>query len=760
MIFRLYTSSTIEEKLLRLAEHNVTIDRKLQNISRSTSDVLLTWGTTYLFNKLDEFHNASGVNTCSEECLFDELLEEFVNLITHKVVGWKEPMLEVFSYVKPKATKIQKPQYEKPPRKITRNERIHVSIQKTTNNLHESVASKPVTAKGASKSQSFAGDSFWSDATTTSFHDLLKLKISKLCELESAMEMFIRYIKNQKKTYVLEDSIRETKATNGLDLAKFLDVGIKVSGKLQFLDLILPELRKQKLRVLILYQDSASIGYILDDFLCQRFGEDSYERIDGVGILDKFKEVDFRRWQKKMYFLLSSMSVMYVLTTPIPDDGGDNPTVEQVRKRAKWDNNDYVCRELWDSLEAKYMTKDASSKKFLVSNFINYKMTDSKPVVKQYNELLGILGRFKHTLKHLKEELTLVELGSHMRIEESHKVEDSGKPKSNNVVDPPVVNMVEHNNSFRYNDNKGTRKHHDNTRADPNKKAKLLVGNVAKLVTLKGIAKVLMLAIKPMVQAQRVQWMDDDVAWRVDSGATVHVCKDRYWFKTYESLNDGSILHMQNESTALVHGRGCLDLRLNIVNDNIGSAMSTTKLNDSIRWHARLGHVHFKRMQDMSKDRFCYVYLLHSKDEALDKFKVFKTKVELQQGSLIKRFRTDRGGEYIDTLYFQYVGIIHETTAPYTSQQNGISERKNKVLKEMVNSMLSYSGLSQVLWGEAMAVVRLPYLKLKTLGERGIEYIFLGYAEHSKVFRFFSVPRPNLRIPNGTKDISGLVVPE
>ncbi|GJS51409.1 zinc finger, CCHC-type containing protein [Tanacetum coccineum] len=152
--------------------------------------------------------------------------------------------------------------------------------------------------------------------------------------------------------------------------------------------------------------------------------------------------------------------------------------------------------------------------------------------------------------------------------------------------------------------------------------------------------------------------------------------------------------------------------RLNIVSDNIGSAfMSTSKLNDSILWHARLGHVHFKRMKDMSKDwlipafdmdtekcktcmltkitkkpfqnvkretevlelihsdlcdlhatpslgnkkyfvtfiddasRFCYVYLLHSNDEALDKFKVFKTEVELQQGYLIKRFRTDRGGQ-------------------------------------------------------------------------------------------------------------------
>ncbi|GJV11165.1 hypothetical protein Tco_1352706 [Tanacetum coccineum] len=54
---------------------------------------------------------------------------------------------------------------------------------------------------------------------------------------------------------------------------------------------------------------------------------------------------------------------------------------------------------------------------------------------------------------------------------------------------------------------------------------------------------------------------DDDVVWWVDLGATVHVCKDRCWFKTFESLNDASILHIGNESTALVHGHGCVDLR-------------------------------------------------------------------------------------------------------------------------------------------------------------------------------------------------------
>ncbi|GKA97955.1 zinc finger, CCHC-type containing protein [Tanacetum coccineum] len=359
---------------------------------------------------------------------------------------------------------------------------------------------------------------------------------------------------------------------------------------------------------------------------------------------------------KKMHFLLSSMSVVYVLTTPIPEDGGDDATVEQIRKRAKWDNDDYVCRglilngmsdsffdiyqnvessELWDSLEAKYMAEDASSKKFLVSNFTNYKMTNSRPVLEQYNELLGILGRFtqhkinmdeaiqvsciidklpyfwkdfKHTLKHLKEELTLVELGSHLRIEESLRVQDSDKPKGNNVAGPSVVNMVEHNNSSTYNNNKGKRKYHDNTRDDPNKKEKptCIKGSVdGSSNSLKGQNMFnKSLPVYYVTYVSEAYFMQgDDVAWWVKSGVTVHVCKDRCWFKTYESLNDGSILHMGNGSTTLVHGRGCVDLRLNIVNDNIASAfMSASKLNDSILWHARLGHVHFKRVQDMFKD--------------------------------------------------------------------------------------------------------------------------------------------------------------
>ena len=59
--------------------------------------------------------------------------------------------------------------------------------------------------------------------------------------------------------------------------------------------------------------------------------------------------------------------------------------------------------------------------------------------------------------------------------------------------------------------------------------------------------------------------------------------------------------------------------------------------------------------------RFCYVYLLHSKDEALNMFKIFKNEVEVQLDSKVKRLRTDKGGEYYNPCYFQEMGIVHET---------------------------------------------------------------------------------------------------
>ncbi|GJV93957.1 zinc finger, CCHC-type containing protein [Tanacetum coccineum] len=523
--------------------------------------------------------------------------------------------------------------------------------------------------------------------------------------------------------------------------------------------------------------------------------------------LDKFEGHDFRRWQKKMHFLLTTLKVVYVLTTLMPELLED-ATVEAIRIRAKWENDDYICRghilngmsnslfdvytnvesakELWDSLESKYMAEDASSKKFLVSNFNNYKMVDSRPVMEQFNELFRILGQytqhglkinesisvssvidklppswkdFKHTLKHGKDDLSLVQLGSHLRIEESLRAQESDKGKGKEVGGPSV-NMTEEGK------NKTTNK--TKVKNGPMRKTVVLVPtrnqswnveSVARLVTSKEFAVVVKRTTQMLVVRERGLRTNpktnvDAIAWWIDSGATTHVCKDCCWFKTYESVEDGSVLYMGDDHFAPVHGKGSVTLEFSSGKTiTLFNVLYVPKLRKNLVSGPMLNKCGYKQVYEFDK------YIL------------------------------SKSGVFVEFGYYNS-GIIHEITVPYTSQQNGVAERKNRALKEMVNSMLSYSGLSEGFWGEAKltacyllnrvpnkrnntttyelwykkrpnlsylrvwgcrAVVRLPDPKRKTLGEKGIDYIFVGYAEHSKAYMFYVIE------PNESVSINSII---
>jgi hypothetical protein len=96
--------------------------------------------------------------------------------------------------------------------------------------------------------------------------------------------------------------------------------------------------------------------------------------------------------------------------------------------------------------------------------------------------------------------------------------------------------------------------------------------------------------------------------------------------------------------------------------------------------------------------RFCYVYLLKNKDKTLDYFKIYKAEVKNQLERKIKHLRSDRGGEYFPILFDEFCaehGIIHERTTPYSPESNGIAERKNRTLIDLVNAMLDTAGLSK-----------------------------------------------------------------
>ena len=113
------------------------------------------------------------------------------------------------------------------------------------------------------------------------------------------------------------------------------------------------------------------------------------------------------------------------------------------------------------------------------------------------------------------------------------------------------------------------------------------------------------------------------------------------------------------------------------------------------------------------------VYLLRNKNEAKDAFIKYKNEMENQLSKKIKRLRINREGKYESNpfnSFFEDHGIIHETTLLYSPKSNGVAERKNRTLKEMMNAMLVSSGTPLNLWEKAILSTchiqnKMPYKK-------------------------------------------------
>ncbi|KAL0370085.1 UNVERIFIED_CONTAM: Helicase protein MOM1 [Sesamum angustifolium] len=138
--------------------------------------------------------------------------------------------------------------------------------------------------------------------------------------------------------YLLDPSVQERLFAEQRPAAELLDIGIEASGKLKLLETMLTEIKTRGLRVLILFQliigsGGASTGDILDDFLRQRFGQHTYERIDAGVILSK-KQAAVNRFNKKetgqFVFLLDNRACSSVIKLSSLDivviyDSGWNP---------------------------------------------------------------------------------------------------------------------------------------------------------------------------------------------------------------------------------------------------------------------------------------------------------------------------------------------------------------------------------------------------------------------------------------------------
>ena len=156
---------------------------------------------------------------------------------------------------------------------------------------------------------------------------------------------------------------------------------------------------------------------------------------------------------------------------------------------------------------------------------------------------------------------------------------------------------------------------------------------------------------------------------------------------------------------------------------------------------------------------------------------VYKAEDENQLDRKIQRLQSDRGGEYGSDFLKDLCekdGIIHEVSTPYTPQHNGIVERKNRTLKEMMNAMLLSYGFPDNMWGEVilsanyilnsvshkkldktpielwryfvpnmkfmkvwgcLAKVGMPSFKRTTIGAITFDIVFIGYVENSVAYR-------------------------
>ena len=88
-----------------------------------------------------------------------------------------------------------------------------------------------------------------------------------------------------------------------------------------------------------------------------------------------------------------------------------------------------------------------------------------------------------------------------------------------------------------------------------------------------------------------------------------------------------------------------------------------------------------------------------------DVLRRFANRAMTNYGVKIKHIRSDNDTEFKNTglgLYLDTLGITHEFSAPYTPQQNGIMERKNRTLSEMSQTMLDEYTTPRKFWPEAI----------------------------------------------------------
>jgi len=127
----------------------------------------------------------------------------------------------------------------------------------------------------------------------------------------------------------------------------------------------------------------------------------------------------------------------------------------------------------------------------------------------------------------------------------------------------------------------------------------------------------------------------------------------------------------------------------------------------------------FSFIDDFSK--WTVVFMIRKKSETFQCFKEYHSYAQTHTGqsasqlnfihrstkteAQLKALRSDNGGEYISNEFKDYLksyGISHQLTVAYTPQQNGVAERMNRTVMDLVRSMMNTAGIEKKFWAEAL----------------------------------------------------------
>ena len=210
--------------------------------------------------------------------------------------------------------------------------------------------------------------------------------------------------------------------------------------------------------------------------------------------------------------------------------------------------------------------------------------------------------------------------------------------------------------------------------------------------------------------------------------------------------------------------------KLQLVHSNVCGPMQTPSFGN---------HLYFVTFID-DYSRHAWVYPLKAKSKVFLCFKQFVVMAENVYGCKVGTLHSDRGGEYMSKDFNAFLadrGIKHQCTVPYTPQQNGVAERKNRSLMEMARCMVKSQSLPHSFWLEAimcatyvlnrcptkalqsitpyeawhgkkpsvshlrvfgcLAYALVPQQHCRKLDDKAVKCIFVGYSAESKGYRLY-----------------------